>query len=139
MTEAENDPSPKIIVDSDWKEQVQKEKVKAAAGENGDESVPEAAEESNASSKDSDVASGPIPPANFETLISMLFTQAMSFLGQIPDPESGEPKIDKSLARHTIDTLDMLNEKTAGNLSESESKMLQEALHALRLTFVNVR
>lgn len=81
----------------------------------------------------------PLPPASFETLVSMLFAQGMAMLGQLPDPATGKSQVNKQYAKHTIDSLDILSEKTKGNLSSEESKMLSEALHALRMMFVNVR
>jgi len=81
----------------------------------------------------------PVPPASFEFLVSMLFTQAMSFLGQIPDPGTGETRVEKAMAKHGIDTLELLSDKTKGNLTDDESRMLADALHALRMTFVNVK
>ncbi len=79
------------------------------------------------------------PPASFDVLISMLFTQAMAMLGQMPDPASGEMMVNKPYAKHYIDTLDMLREKTQGNLSDDEKTMLSEALHALRMMYVNAK
>ena len=80
-----------------------------------------------------------IPPASFEVLLSMMFTQGMAMLGQIPDPNTGQAKVDKGVAKHTIDTLVMLGEKTEGNLTDDEAKMLGEALHALRMAFVSTQ
>jgi hypothetical protein len=164
---SEPEPSadePKIIVDDDWKEQVAKEKElereategraeteSQPAGEAGSEPRSEAGDESP-SAEEPDAAASPQtesepsagganapPPASFEVLVSMLFTQAMSLLGQMPDPSTGETKVNKAFAKHTIDTLEMLSEKTSGNLSEDEQKILSEALHALRMTFVSVQ
>ena len=87
---------------------------------------------------DEDEAALPPPPAaSFEMLISMLFTQAMATLGQIPDPSSGQAKVNKPYAKHYIDTLEMLGEKTDGNLTADEKKMHGEALHALRMAYVS--
>jgi hypothetical protein len=79
------------------------------------------------------------PPASFTVLISMLFSQAMAMLGQMPDPSSGETTINKPFAKHYIDTLEMLQEKTKGNLDDEETSMLSEALHALRMMYVNAK
>lgn len=164
---SENEPrQPKIIIDEDWKEQVAREKREAAsepppaassppsgdqaAATSGPEpgvSAPadsdaEAAARPDAAPPDAAAAAGAVPnlpPASFQFLVSMLFTQAMSFLGQIPDPESGQTRVDKPMARHTIDTLDVLTEKTRGNLTEDEDQMLREALHALRMAYVSVK
>lgn len=78
-----------------------------------------------------------LPPASFEVLVSMLFSQAMAMLGQVPDPSTGKTEVNKPYAKHTIDTLEVLSEKTQGNLTEEESRVLGEALHALRMAFVS--
>ncbi len=135
---------PKIVVDSDWKEQVAREKEAAeeASRDESDLTEPEESAESEPVTADSssDAKELPTPPpATFEVLISMLFTQAMSMLGQMPDPSTGKATVNKPLAKHYIDTLDMLGEKTAGNLNDDETKMLSEALHALRMMYVNAK
>ena len=79
------------------------------------------------------------PPASFSVLVTMLFTQAMGMLGQVPDPNTGEAKVNKPFAKHYIDTLEMLESKTEGNLDDQEKAMLNEALHALRMTYVDTR
>ncbi len=81
----------------------------------------------------------PPPPASFEMLISMLFSQAMTMLGQIPDPQTGKLTTNKPYAKYTIDTLDILSKKTEGNLTDSESKMLSQTLHALRMGYVETK
>lgn len=153
MSESENESEeePKLVVDTDWKEQVAREKEMASQPEGpedqeaaimSDESVPSADASQGANpSKGSDTASEypPAPPASFEILISMMFTQAMAMLGHMPDPASGETTVNKPYAKHYIDTLDMLGEKTKGNLSDDESKILSEALHALRMAYVNAK
>ena len=60
-------------------------------------------------------------------------------MGQIPDPSQQQPVIHMGLARHYIDTLAVLDEKTKGNLDEEESAMLEQALHQLRMLFVAVQ
>ncbi len=79
------------------------------------------------------------PPASFEVMVSMMFTQAMAALGQMPNPATGKAEVNKPFAKHFIDTLDMLGEKTKGNLTDDESKMLSEALHVLRMSYVGAK
>lgn len=159
---SESEPrEPKIIIDEDWKEQVAREKREAASEPPPAASSPPSGDQAAANSgpepgvsapadsavrpdtaPDTAAAAGAVPnlpPASFQFLVSMLFTQAMSFLGQIPDPESGQTRVDKPMARHTIDTLDVLTEKTRGNLTEDEDQMLREALHTLRMAYVSVK
>lgn len=143
MSESESEKgdqekNPEFIVDTDWKEQVAKEKE---AAQQSDSSNDDVTDDATPTTTDGDDASEmpPPPPASFEMLVSMLFTQAMAALGQIPDPATGKANVNKAYAKHYIDTLDMLSEKTKDNLSDNEAKMLSEALHALRMTFVNTR
>ncbi|MEM9588240.1 MAG: DUF1844 domain-containing protein [Planctomycetota bacterium] len=135
---SEEDP-PKIIIDSDWKEQVQKEKEIEKAGEQPDLTAPSSAADPEAVSEPGSAGEPSIPPPSFEVLLSMLFTQGLAHLGQFPDPETGEARVDKPLAKHTIGMLEVLEEKTKGNLTDDESKMMGEALHALRMGFVSVQ
>ena len=147
---SESQEEPKLVVDTDWKEQVAREKEQAQQAAEGsglespaeDEPIAEAAVKSDDAETPAaaDATEGelpPPPPATFEVLVSMMFTQAMSMLGQMPDPSTGQPTVNKLYAKHYIDTLDMLTEKTAGNLSDDESKVLSEALHALRMMYVS--
>ena len=81
-----------------------------------------------------------LPPASFGMLISMLGTQAMIALqGQMADPASGKAIVRINLARHYIDSLSMLEEKTKGNLSNEEAALLTGVLHDLRMAFVAPR
>jgi hypothetical protein len=80
--------------------------------------------------------SPPLPPPSFSLLIHTLSLQALAALGQVPDP-SGKvtaPRLD--LAKHTIDTLGILEEKTRGNLTSEEAALLERILHELRLAYV---
>lgn len=79
------------------------------------------------------------PPAGFETLVTMLFTQAMAALGQFPGPEGQVGEVNKPLAKYFIDTVDLLGEKTKGNLSEAESQILSQSLHAMRMAYVSTK
>ncbi len=72
----------------------------------------------------------------FPFFISSLGMQALLFLGELPDPQTGDKKPDLPQAKYLIDTLDMLSGKTKGNLSKEEEKMLEDLLYELRLKFV---
>ena len=83
-----------------------------------------------------DVQGGDAPPATFEFLAHTLFTQALMALGRIPNPITGKAHKNLPTARHFIDTLAMLEKKTAGNLSEDERRLLEEIQHQLRMAFL---
>ncbi len=77
-----------------------------------------------------------MPEVTFMAFIMSLNTSALFHLGEIADPVSGEKVVDFSLARHAIDTLVLLQEKTKGNLDDDEAKMLEDVLYDAKLRFV---
>ncbi|RUM89865.1 MAG: DUF1844 domain-containing protein [Thermodesulfatator sp.] len=79
-----------------------------------------------------------MPPVTFSTFILSLNTTALIHLGELPHPETQRKEVNLVLAKHTIDTLDMLKEKTRGNLSPDEERLLESILYELRLRFVKL-
>jgi len=79
----------------------------------------------------------PIPPASFEFLVLSLRTQAELQLGLLHfGAEEDRPKPDLDLARHSIDLLAMLHEKTRGNLALEEQRLVENSLTELRFRYV---
>jgi len=79
---------------------------------------------------------------DFATFVLSLGTTALYQLGEIGDPEAGiEKRVEPNLpiAKQTIDTLEMLIEKTRGNLTDTESKLLESILYELHIKFVEAR
>ena len=128
MADKEKKEEKKIIIDEDWKQEAQKEKEILAAQEEAEEK--EAQEE--------EAGHGPLPPGNFAALVSMLTTQALFALGflQIKGQEKREP--DLAMAKYNIDMLETLQEKTKGNLTDEEEKVLGDTLSELRMGFVKM-
>lgn len=122
------DKEKKIIIDEDWKSQAQKEKEKLAEQEKAERET-KAKEKSERPN---------LPPASLEGLITMLATQSFFALGVLRAEEDEEVEPDLELAKFNIDMLEVLSEKTKGNLSDNEQKMLEHALHQLRMAFVQV-
>jgi len=81
---------------------------------------------------------GQIPPASFASHVLMLSTGALQHLGLIANPLTQKEEKNLPLARHTIDTLQVLKEKTKGNLEEEEERLLDELLYDLRMKFVKL-
>lgn len=77
-----------------------------------------------------------MPEVTFMALIMSLNTSALFHLGEIANPETGEKLTDFSLARHAIDTLVLLQEKTRGNLDSDETEMLKNILYDVKIRFV---
>jgi Domain of unknown function (DUF1844) len=80
----------------------------------------------------------PLPPASFEFLVMSFRAQAEMQLGLMHFGEEEKPKPELKLARHTIDLLGVLLEKTKGNLSLEEQRLLENSLTELRFRYVQV-
>ncbi|MCZ2154611.1 MAG: DUF1844 domain-containing protein [Bryobacterales bacterium] len=83
-----------------------------------------------------DWGSLPIPPADFSFLVYSLTTQAQIQLGLLRLDENEPPRANLPIARHTIDILGMLQEKTRGNLDIQEKLLLENTLTDLRYRYV---
>jgi hypothetical protein len=76
------------------------------------------------------------PEINFATFVASLNASALLQLGAIEDPTTGTKNKNLPMAKQTIDILSMLQEKTAGNLSQEEENLLKNILYDLRLMYV---
>lgn len=142
---------PSLHIDSDWKKQAQEEKKRLAEQE--------AQRKTSTTGPAGVVSSGPaaatapgaaraargagarearqVPPASLQSLIQSIVTQALFYMGELA-ARGGEPILDLDMARHHIDTLGLLEEKTRGNLTPEESQVLDTALYEVRMRFVNL-
>ena len=77
-----------------------------------------------------------MPEVTFPAFVMSLNTSALFHLGEISDPVTGEKNLDLVLVKHTIDTLQLLEEKTKGNLTEEEQDLLKNALYDLKMRYV---
>jgi len=112
----------------DQKQEPGKEKEKQAEGEKAKEE-----EERKVLEADQEKA---MPEVRFETFIASISASALVHLGEIADPATGKQARHLPMAKHTIDILAMLEEKTRGNLAEDESQFLKNILYDLRLRYV---
>jgi len=83
-----------------------------------------------------DFPTAAFPPVDFHTFVLSLGSSALLHLGEIENPNDGVSQKDLPLAKHTIDILAMLEEKTKGNLSTAEEKLMESLLYDLRLRYV---
>ncbi|MBI1368588.1 MAG: DUF1844 domain-containing protein [Planctomycetes bacterium] len=121
MPDPNKPDAPGLHIDSDWKAQAQAEKQKLAE-----------------ETRDTGAAHGQLPPADFNTLLQQLASQALLYMGVIPDPMTGQRIAHLDLAKLHIDLLGVLEKKTDGNLSDDESKLLTQALSELRAAYVEL-
>ena len=79
-----------------------------------------------------------LPHVDFATFVLSLSHSALMHLGEAPHPETGNVEQNLALARQTIDLIAMLEDKTKGNLTGDEERLLGQVLYDLRMRFVEV-
>jgi hypothetical protein len=114
-----SDPTKKIIVDDDWKQEAQAEKEALEAK----------------LSEEKEKQHRPMPTASFDVLLNSLAMPAMLNLGMVQMPDH-QPNLAE--AKFYIDLLEVLEKKTKGNLDTQEHNMLTTLLYELRMAFVAV-
>ena len=100
-------------IDDSWKEQVSREK-----------------------SQQKEQGSFTPPEPDFSFFLTTLALQASIALGQVPNPATQKTEKDLQQAQFLIDTLDMLREKTKGNLTQEENQLLESVLYELKMRYV---
>ena len=110
-------------VDESWKEQAESVKEKAAAAQPSMKSKPDAKSKPAETSK------------TFLSLVQSLGYQALMNLGEIPNPMTQQTELNPEGAKEAIDLLIVLRDKTQGNLSDDEKKMLETLLAQLQIKF----
>jgi Domain of unknown function (DUF1844) len=78
------------------------------------------------------------PSRSFQMLVDFLTRNAAAMLGGMADPRTGQPFLDLDGARDVIDMLDVLREKTHGNLAKADEDLLIEVIGSLKLTFMEM-
>lgn len=112
------DEEKKIIVDDDWKAEAAREKEKL--------------------SQEAQSGGRNIPDPSFAELINILVMQAMAALGLLTGPGGERMPPDTGAAKHFIDMLQLLEDKTKGNLTDEEKRLLDQTLYEARMAFVQV-
>jgi hypothetical protein len=79
-----------------------------------------------------------MPEVTFASFILSLNTSALYHMGELPHPETGQRVVDRELAKHTIDTLALLADKTRNNLEFNEQELLTRILYELKMRFVKL-
>jgi Domain of unknown function (DUF1844) len=83
-----------------------------------------------------EAASSHAAPSDLGALLMMFASSALINLGAVPDPETDQRRLDLGQAQAAIDVLLMLRDKTRGNRSEQESRLLEDILYDLQMRFV---
>ena len=122
---------PQKKVDESWKEQAEQEKHTAATAKGEVPPGPAAPAE--------DVVTGPegVPQARFDLFVSGLAMEALIALGDMPHPVTRKQTTNLGQAKYLVDLLGILEEKTAGNLSVDEERLLKDTLYQLRMRYLS--
>jgi uncharacterized protein DUF1844 len=138
-----SEEKPSLHIDTDWKRQAQEEKKRLAEEEakKAKESAP-AAPATPVPGAGAPRGAAPkgraeMPPASFPTLVQSILTQILFYLGDLTQRGS-EPNVNLDMAKHQIDIMGVLEEKTRGNLGEDEKQLLDTALYEARMRYVSV-
>lgn len=134
------DDSPILHVDDDWKAQAQAEKQKLAEKEKAakQQAAASTGPATPGASKPRSAGPGQLPPATFATLINSIASQALFAMGAMPDPQTGQRYTNLDIARHHIDSLGVVEDKTTGNLTDEEKKNLAATLYELRSAYIQI-
>ncbi|MBC7784054.1 MAG: DUF1844 domain-containing protein [Burkholderiales bacterium] len=125
--------TPSIQIDSDWKRQAQEEKRKLAEEQAKSKAPPAAAPAQQSAAP----AARRLPEPSFATLVQSSMTQALYYLGELAE-EGEQPPLSLDMAKHHIDTLAILDQKTKGNLTPDEQRLLDQTIYDLRARFVGI-
>ena len=125
-----SDEEKKIIIDEDWKAQVQKEREQAQK-----QPQEEPAAEPEAPEAETEAEGAP-PEASFDALVGSLATQTMFALGAIAPEGQTQVTVNLDQAKFTLDMLEVLRKKTEGNLAPEEKANLDEAAAELQRLYV---
>ena len=131
----------KLEIDEGWKSQVEREKealrnqLDTGANQESDASQSQPLTEEK-SAPESEVDMRDLPPASLIMLISSLASQAMASMGQIPGDDGKPLPVNLKFARHFIDLIGVIEDKTRNNLTSDETSFLNGTLHHLRMQFV---
>ncbi len=86
-----------------------------------------------------DQPAGALQPVDFSTHVLSLASTALIAMGKMDTPDDVKHELDLETAKHLIDVLGMLEQKTRGNLDEAESKLLASLTYDLRVAFVDAQ
>ncbi|MDQ3440561.1 MAG: DUF1844 domain-containing protein [Planctomycetota bacterium] len=133
---------PSLHIDTDWKKQAQEEKKRLAEQEQKKAATPAAPKPSPAEPAGMPRAGAgrgerTLPPATFTTLVQSIVTQVLFYLGEL-SARGAEPNVNLDMAKHNIDMLGVIEEKTKGNLTDEEQRLLDGALYEARMRYVSI-
>jgi hypothetical protein len=142
---------PSLHIDTDWKKQAQAEKRKLAEQQAAARAKPPAVPPVPPASMSTTAVAAPraaagarrgrtgreMPTPGMASLVQSVMTQVLYYLGEIATP-GGQPILDLDLAKHHLDTLSVLEQKTKNNLDADEQRLLDAALYETRSRFISV-
>ena len=136
MSGDETGPQIQLSADEDWKNRVKAEDAaidQQFRQKDEPASSPQPTDERRAAPE---APHDNFPEANFDALVAMFTAQAMVALGAVANPGTKKAEVQLPMAKYLIDLLGVVEQRTAGNLSDGEAESLNETLHSLRMMYV---
>ena len=106
--------------------------------ENANQASPEPEETTAENAQEQAGEMPPMPPADFSYLCQTFYIQALINIGVIPNPTTQSTEAHPELAKFNIAMLEILEQKTKGNLTEQEAKLIEDCLHQTRMAFLEI-
>lgn len=122
-------------VDESWKEQVEREKQQGPPPQQTPPPL-SSPQEAPAAPQPSTSQDSEVPQARFDLFVSSLAMEALIALGDIPHPVTRKQSMNLTQARYLIDTLGVLEEKTQGNLTVDEERLMKDTVYQLRMRYL---
>jgi len=132
MSDSEKTPGFKVTDRRSFSENGAAESAPTAPGPSAEMPAPQAPSPTDAQADHNRA----LPPADFSTFVLSLGSSALIHLGEIEPPGETAKRRELPMAKHTIDLLTLLREKTQSNLTPEEDKLLESLLYDLRLRYV---
>ncbi len=126
MTDDQDEDRKKV--DSEWKRRAREEKSRIAGAQ--------AESLEGGTQAEAERESPSVPEPSFLVFVSTLASQALLALGEIEHPSTGNVQVDLPQAKYTIDLLQLLKDKSKGNLTADEADALDAYLYDLRMKYV---
>ena len=131
--------TPQKKVDESWKERVEHEKQHEPTGSTSAQPAPAGASGGlgpEPAPQTQSQATAENPEARFDLFLSSLAMEALIALGEVPNPVTRKQAMNLAHARYIIDILGILEQKTRGNLSVDEERLLKDTVYQLRMRYL---
>ena len=139
MSKEQEDQGFRITDKRPFTEDGERQQNVPAEESSGAQDAPSSTEEPQPAAGGPEEAAGEDAKIDFPSYVLSYYTQGLVLLGEVPNPYTKKKEEDLKAARHTVDILTLLQEKTKGNLTQDENQLLESVLYELRMKYMAKR